>query len=139
MIVASSNTIEGHRVQTIGMVSGNIVISKNSGHDFLTSVKNFLGTQNTLLADATELARREARRRMAEEADTLGADADVCGSPRDERSHRERRGRLARVSVQRVALYAELEKVGVEQDTRAASPFSVDQPHARAGQVLEMP
>jgi uncharacterized protein YbjQ (UPF0145 family) len=77
MIVASSNTIEGHRVQTIGMVSGNIVISKNSGHDFLTSVKNFLGTQNTLLADATELARREARRRMAEEADTLGADA-VC-------------------------------------------------------------
>lgn len=71
--------------------------------------------------------------------DTLGADADVCGSPRDERSHRERRGRLARVSVQRVALYAELEKVGVEQDTRAASPFPVDQPHARAGQVLEMP
>lgn len=77
MVIASSNTIEGRKVETIGMVSGNAILTKNTAHDLLTSFKNFLGVELDLLRDSTERSRHVARDRMAAEAEDLGADA-VC-------------------------------------------------------------
>ncbi len=77
MIIASSNTIEGKKIETLGMVQGSYVFSRHAAHDLAAGVKNFAGCENKLLTKVSTEARIEACNRMAERAKDLNADA-VC-------------------------------------------------------------
>lgn len=77
MLLITTEHIAGKTLEPIGMVKGEIVQSKNIGKDLAASFKTIVGGE---LAGYTQMiaeARAIATRRMAEQAEQLGADAVV--------------------------------------------------------------
>lgn len=78
MIITTTETVPGRDVrQILGVVSGNTIRSKNVGKDIGAGLKSLVGGElRSYTAMLTE-AREEAKQRMTEAAQALGADAIV--------------------------------------------------------------
>ena len=70
MMIVNTDFISGKTLQTLSLVRGSTVHSKNIGRDILSSFKTLVG------GEIVE-ARAIATQRMVEEAEQLGADAII--------------------------------------------------------------
>lgn len=77
MIIVTTDYITGKKLNTIGIVKGQIVQSKNIGRDIGASFKTLVGGEIKGYTDMISEARAIATRRMVEEAEHLGADAVI--------------------------------------------------------------
>lgn len=78
MKLVSIDQIPGEEiVETLGMVKGQIVQSKNLGRDFMASMKTIVGGEIKGYTEMIKEARQIATKRMVDEAEALGADAVV--------------------------------------------------------------
>ena len=77
MIIVNTPTIEGRVIDTLGMVSGNTVQSKNAFKDIGAGFRNLVGGEvgsyTKMLAESRDIAIN----RMIEQAQKMGADAIV--------------------------------------------------------------
>jgi len=78
MLVTNTETIPGYRViEFKGLVQGNTVRAKHAGRDIMAGLKNIVGGELKGYTELLTESRREAVKRMLEEARQLGANAVV--------------------------------------------------------------
>lgn len=78
MIIVTTETISNKDiVETIGLVKGSTVRSKNLGKDILSGFKSMVGGELVEYNQMLEEARKVAISRMVEDAESKGADAIV--------------------------------------------------------------
>jgi uncharacterized protein YbjQ (UPF0145 family) len=77
MVIVTTDYISGKKLQTIGLVKGQIVQSKNIGRDIGASFKTLVGGEIKAYSEMLAEARAIATRRMVEEAEALQADAVI--------------------------------------------------------------
>lgn len=77
MIIVNTPTIEGRAVQTLGLVSGNTVQSKNAFKDIGAGFRNLVGGEIVSYTKMLGEARDIAVERMVNQAQSMGADAVV--------------------------------------------------------------
>ncbi|MBR3211206.1 MAG: YbjQ family protein [Bacilli bacterium] len=78
MILVTTEEIKGKEIkETLGVVKGEIVQSKNIGRDFMAGMKTLVGGEIAGYTEMIREARQIATKRMVEEAEKLGADAVV--------------------------------------------------------------
>ena len=78
MILVTTDEIQGKEIkESIGIVKGEIVQSKNFGRDFMAGMKTIVGGEIKGYTEMIREARQIATKRMVEEAKELGADAVV--------------------------------------------------------------
>jgi uncharacterized protein YbjQ (UPF0145 family) len=78
MIISTTHEMPGKKVvRTLGLVSGNIVRSRNIGRDVLAGLRNIVGGEIKEYTELMTLSRRDALKRMTDEAEQLGANAVV--------------------------------------------------------------
>ena len=77
MILVNTDYISGKDFEMLGLVKGSTIQSKHIGKDIMQSLKTIVGGElkdyNIMMMEARELATK----RMAQEAEALGADAIV--------------------------------------------------------------
>jgi len=78
MILVTTEFISGKELETIGMVKGAMIQSKNIVKDIGSGLKTIVGGELKAYSDMMNEARAYATKRMVDEAETLGADAVVC-------------------------------------------------------------
>lgn len=78
MTLATTETISGKQQETLGLVKGSTIQTKNIGRDIAQSFKTLVGGELKGYNDMMNDARALATKRMIEEAQALGADAIVC-------------------------------------------------------------
>lgn len=69
--------IPGKELEVLGLVKGTVVQSKHLGRDFMAGLKTIVGGEIRGYTEMLVEARQIATRRMAEEAEGLGADAVI--------------------------------------------------------------
>jgi uncharacterized protein YbjQ (UPF0145 family) len=77
MIIVNTDFISGKELETLGLVKGTIVQSKNIGRDLLSSFKTIVGGELKSYSDMLNEARAIATKRMVAEAEALGADGVI--------------------------------------------------------------
>lgn len=77
MLIVTTEIISGKEYETLGLVKGSTIQSKNIGKDIGSSFKNLVGGELKSYTKMMDEARALATKRMAEEAQALGADAVV--------------------------------------------------------------
>jgi len=78
MLIVNTPEIPGKTIkESLGLVKGEIVQSKNFGRDFMAGMKTLVGGEIKSYTDMIKEARQIATDRMIEEAKKLGADAIV--------------------------------------------------------------
>ncbi len=77
MLLVNTDYISGKELETLGVVKGNIVQTKNFGKDFMASIKTLVGGEIVQYTEMLNQARQIAVKRMVDEAQELGADAIV--------------------------------------------------------------
>lgn len=78
MLIVTTPNIPGKEIkETLGLVKGEIVQSKNVGRDFMAGMKTIVGGEIKSYTDMIKEARQIATDRMIEEAQKLGADAVI--------------------------------------------------------------
>ncbi|HCC34852.1 MAG TPA: hypothetical protein DEQ02_04175 [Ruminococcaceae bacterium] len=77
MIITTTAQISGRNLETLSLVRGSIVQSKNIGRDFMAGMKTIVGGEIKSYTDMLNEAREIAIGRMVAEAQSLGADAIV--------------------------------------------------------------
>jgi len=77
MIIVNTPTIEGRRFNTLGIVSGNTVQSKNAFKDIGAGFRNLVGGEVVSYTKMLAEARDIAIGRMIAQAQSMGADAIV--------------------------------------------------------------
>ncbi len=77
MLLVNTDFITGKELETLGIVKGNVVQSKNLGRDFMAGVKTLVGGEITEYTEMLNQARQIAMKRMVDEAEALGADAVI--------------------------------------------------------------
>ncbi len=77
MILVNTDYISGKELEMLGLVKGSTIQSKNIGRDISQSFKTLVGGELKAYAEMMNEARDLATRRMAEEAEKVGADAIV--------------------------------------------------------------
>ena len=77
MIIVNTPTIEGRVLDTIGLVTGNTVQSKNAFKDIGAGFRNLIGGEVASYSRMLAEARDVAINRMIEQAERMGADAIV--------------------------------------------------------------
>ena len=77
MILVNTDYISGKEIDTISIVKGSVVWSKNVGKDILSSFKTLVGGEIKSYSEMMDEARAIASKRMVEEAERLGADGIV--------------------------------------------------------------
>ncbi|MBN2656492.1 MAG: YbjQ family protein [Spirochaetales bacterium] len=77
MIIVNTDYITGKELETLGLVKGSIVQSKNIGRDIMSSFKTIVGGEIKSYSDMLNEARAIATKRMVEEAESMGADGVV--------------------------------------------------------------
>lgn len=77
MILVTTETISGKELETLALVKGSTVHSKNIGKDIMSSLKTIVGGEIVSYTEMMDEARAIATKRMVDEAMTLGADAIV--------------------------------------------------------------
>ena len=64
-------------VETLGIVKGQVVQSKNIGRDFMAGMKTIVGGEIASYTEMISNARSMATKRMVDDAKSLGADAII--------------------------------------------------------------
>ncbi len=77
MILVNTDYITGHELETLGLVKGSTIQSKNIGRDITQSLKTLVGGELKAYTDMMNEARALATKRMVDEAQAMGADAVV--------------------------------------------------------------
>lgn len=77
MIIVNTDFISGKQLETIALVRGSTVHSKNIGRDILSGLKTLVGGEIVDYTNMMNEARAIATKRMVEEAGQLGADAII--------------------------------------------------------------
>lgn len=77
MILTSTEQMEGYKLQTLGLVQGSTIQSKNMFKDMGAGFKSMVGGELTAYTKMMEEAREVATSRMIQRAESLGADAIV--------------------------------------------------------------
>ena len=78
MILVNTDYVSGKELETLGLVQGSTIQSKNIGRDITQSFKTIVGGELKAYTDMMNQARALATKRMVEEAEGLGADAVVA-------------------------------------------------------------
>ncbi len=79
MILTTSDKIPGKVIKdTLGLVRGNTIRSRNIGRDIMAAFKNIVGGEITDYTKMMAEAREQAIDRMTEEAERKGANAVVA-------------------------------------------------------------
>lgn len=78
MIMATTDTIAGKNLETLGLVQGNIVRTKDIGRAFMAGFRAIAGGEIKIYTDLLNEARETAVSRMQDQARAMGADAIVC-------------------------------------------------------------
>lgn len=73
----TTDFISGKEIETIQMVKGSIVFSKNVVRDVFAGLKSIIGGELAGYTEMLEQARQEATNRMVIQAQNIGADAIV--------------------------------------------------------------
>ena len=77
MIIVNTDYISGKKLETLSLVRGSTIHSKNIGRDILSGLKTLVGGEIVDYTNMMNEARAIATKRMVEEAQQLGADAIV--------------------------------------------------------------
>ena len=77
MIIVNTDYISGKEIETIQLVKGSIVFSKNVVRDVFAGLKTIVGGEIKGYSEMMSEARQQATDRMINEATMLGADAIV--------------------------------------------------------------
>ncbi len=77
MILVNTDYISGKKLETLQMVKGSTIQSKNIGKDITQGFKTLVGGELKAYTAMMDEARALATKRMVEEAENLGADAVV--------------------------------------------------------------
>lgn len=77
MKLVSIETIPGKDFETLDIVKGTVVYSKNFGRDFMASMKTLVGGEISGYTEMLNEARQIAIKRMVDSAEKLHADAVV--------------------------------------------------------------
>ncbi|PKL74201.1 MAG: hypothetical protein CVV27_21720 [Candidatus Melainabacteria bacterium HGW-Melainabacteria-1] len=77
MILANTDYISGKKLETLGLVKGSTIQSRNVGKDIFQALKSLVGGELTAYNEMMNEARALATKRMVEEAEALGADGVV--------------------------------------------------------------
>lgn len=77
MILVNTDYISGKQLETISIVKGATIQSKNIGKDITQGFKTLVGGELKGYTEMMNEARAIATKRMVAEAETLGADAVV--------------------------------------------------------------
>lgn len=78
MILVNTNEMPGKEIiETMGLVKGSTIQSKNIGTDIMAGLKTLVGGEIKGYTDMLEKARQVAMDRMIKEAEAKGADAIV--------------------------------------------------------------
>ena len=77
MILVNTDYISGKELETLTLVKGSTINSKNVGLDIAQGLKSLVGGELRSYTKMMDEARAMATKRMVEEAEKLGADAIV--------------------------------------------------------------
>ena len=77
MILVNTDYISGKELETLTLVKGSTINSKNVGLDIAQGLKSLVGGELRSYTKMMDEARAMATKRMVEEAEKLGADAVV--------------------------------------------------------------
>ena len=77
MILVNTDFISGKELETLQLVKGSTIQSKNLGVDILQGLKTLVGGELKGYTEMMNSARALATKRMVEEAEKLGADGIV--------------------------------------------------------------
>ncbi len=77
MILVNTDFVSGKTVETLAVVKGSMIQSKNIGRDIGAGFKSIVGGELKGYSDMINEARAIATKRMVEEAKGLGADAII--------------------------------------------------------------
>jgi len=78
MILVNTDFISGKKIdEMLGMVKGSTIQSKHIGKDIMSALKTIVGGELTEYTEMMNEARALATKRMAKEAENLGADAVI--------------------------------------------------------------
>ena len=77
MILVNTDYISGKKLETLTLVKGSTIQSKNIGKDITQSFKTLVGGELKVYNEMMNEARALATKRMVKEAEALGADAVV--------------------------------------------------------------
>jgi len=78
MLLVTTDEVNGRAIkESLGVVKGEIVQSKNLGRDFMAGMKTLVGGEIKGYTEMIREARQIATKRMVDEAEALGADAVV--------------------------------------------------------------
>lgn len=76
-ILVNTDYISGKELETLGLVQGSTIQSKNIGRDISQGFKTLVGGELKAYTDMMNEARALATKRMVREAEALGADGVV--------------------------------------------------------------
>lgn len=77
MILVNTDYISGKELETLGLVKGSTIQSKNIGKDITQAFKSLIGGELKAYNEMMNEARALATKRMVEEAEKLGANGIV--------------------------------------------------------------
>jgi uncharacterized protein YbjQ (UPF0145 family) len=77
MILVNTDYISGKELETLGLVKGSTIQSKNFGRDITQAIKSLIGGELKAYNEMMNEARALATKRMVEDAKKLGADGIV--------------------------------------------------------------
>ena len=77
MIVTTTESIDGMKLEILGIAKGSTVHSKHIGKDFMAGLKTIVGGEISGYTEMMDDARSVATQRMIQDAGRLGADAIV--------------------------------------------------------------
>ena len=77
MILVNTDFITGKELETLTIVKGSVIFSKNIGKDILASFKTLVGGEIKEYTEMMNEARALATKRMVMEAEQAGADAVI--------------------------------------------------------------
>lgn len=77
MLIVNTDYITGKELETLGLVKGSTIQSKNVGRDIQMSLKTLVGGELSAYNKMMNEARALATKRMVGEAEAMGADAVV--------------------------------------------------------------
>ena len=78
MMLTTTERISGLETETLGLVQGSTIQSKNIGKDITQGFKTLVGGELRAYTEMMNEARALATQRMVKQAEDLGADAVVC-------------------------------------------------------------
>lgn len=77
MLLVNTDFITGKNLETIGLVRGTMIQSVHIGKDIMNGFKTLIGGELTSYTEMLNEARAIATKRMADDAEAMGADAVI--------------------------------------------------------------